>query len=89
MICDYCAAMKTIHDPRYARIIKWLVSAREAKDITVRDLAQKLGHTHSWVVKVENLDKKLDLLEFFDFCAALDVDPAPVFKQLLNKVDVE
>ncbi|SEI13098.1 hypothetical protein SAMN05660691_04041 [Rheinheimera pacifica] len=55
----------------------------------MRDLAQKLGHTHSWVVKVENLDKKLDLLEFFDFCAALDVDPAPVFKQLLNKVDVE
>lgn len=81
--------MKTIHDPRYARLVKWLISAREQQNITVRQLAEKLGHSHSWVVKVENLDKKLDVLEFVDFCSALNIEPEQAFKQLLNKADVE
>lgn len=81
--------MKSIHDPRYKTLIQWLIAAREAQNITVRELAQKLGHTHSWVVKVENFDKKLDVLEFVDFCTALNVDPEQAFKQLLNKADVE
>ena len=81
--------MKTIYDPRYHQLIQWLIAAREEQNITVRELAKKLGHTHSWVVKVENLDKKLDVLEFVDFCTALNVEPEQAFKQLLNKADVE
>lgn len=79
-----CRGMKTIHDPRYARTIQWLISARQERNLTVRQLAQRIGHTHSWVVKVENLDKKLDVLEFIDFCKALDVDPQSAFAQLLD-----
>lgn len=80
--------MKSIHDPRYKTLIQWLIAAREAQNITVRELAQKLGHTHSWVVKVENFDKKLDVLEFVDFCTALNVDPQQAFRQLLNEDSV-
>ncbi|CAB0151378.1 hypothetical protein PSI9734_01766 [Pseudidiomarina piscicola] len=42
----------------------------------MRDLAAKLGVPHSFVGKVEQCERRLDLIEFIEYCEALDLDPA-------------
>jgi transcriptional regulator with XRE-family HTH domain len=75
--------MKTIHDPRYQSAIKWLSAARKQQGLTVRQFAELMGHSHSWVVKVEKCDISLDVLEFINYCKALKLDPVEGYRLML------
>lgn len=59
--------MKSIHDPRYRDLIQQLISARVAAGITQTALADVLGKPQSFVAKVENLDRRLDVVELGDW----------------------
>lgn len=41
----------------------------------MRDLATKLGVPHSFVGKVEQCERRLDLVEFIQYCDCLGVKP--------------
>jgi len=41
----------------------------------MRNLAERLDITHSIVAKIELGDRKIDFIEFIEFCSALEVDP--------------
>lgn len=43
--------------------------------MSMRDLAQKLGVTHSYIGKVEQQERRLDVVEFVEYCRALELDP--------------
>ena len=43
--------------------------------MSIRDLAEKLDLHHSIVGKIEQGGRKIDIVEFTYYCAALDVDP--------------
>lgn len=74
--------MSTIHDPRYIRLIAELVSARTQRDITQIVLAQKLGQHQSYVAKIEGLERRLDIIELFDWLQALDYEPQKFFQDI-------
>lgn len=65
--------MSSIHDPRYKRLIQELIHIRELKKITQVELATSLKKPQSYVAKVENLDRRLDILELNDWLIALDI----------------
>ena len=65
--------MSSIHDPRYKRLIQELIYIRELKKITQVELATSLKKPQSYVAKVENLDRRLDILELNDWLIALDI----------------
>lgn len=65
--------MSSIHDPRYKRLIQELIDIRELKKITQVELAASLKKPQSYVSKVENLDRRLDILELNDWLIALDI----------------
>lgn len=65
--------MSSIHDPRYKRLIQELIDIRELKKITQVELAASLKKPQSYVSKVENLDRRLDILELDDWLIALDI----------------
>ena len=67
--------MKSIHAPAYRALLAWLRKSRQAKGMTMRDVAARLGVPHSWVGKVETGERRLDVAEFVRLCKALDVDP--------------
>lgn len=71
--------IKTITPQKYKRLIQWLTEARSIRGYTMRDLADILGVPH----KVESLERRLDVLEYVQYCKALDVDP----KQGLEYLD--
>ncbi|MEQ1304442.1 helix-turn-helix transcriptional regulator [Acinetobacter radioresistens] len=64
--------MSSIHDPRYKNLIKELIQIREFKNITQVELATSLKKPQSYIAKVENLDRRLDVLELYDWLLALD-----------------
>lgn len=64
--------MSSIHDPRYKILIKKLILIREMKNITQVELAASLKKHQSYIAKVENLDRRIDVLELHDWLLALD-----------------
>jgi transcriptional regulator with XRE-family HTH domain len=74
--------MKSIHDPRYRQFVERLVFARETAAITQTELAKRLGKHQSFIAKVENLDRRLDVVEVADWLTALGQSPSVFLSDL-------
>ena len=68
--------MKSIHDPRYIEFIEQLILERSTRKITQQKLSSSLGRPQSYVAKVENLDRRVDVVETRDWLIALGIAPA-------------
>lgn len=66
---------KTINNPKNTRLLKWLREQREAKGISMRELGTRLEVPHSFICKVEQGERRLDVVEFIQYCKALDISP--------------
>ena len=66
---------KTVSSEENGKLTKWLKSKRHEKGHTMRSLAQVLGTPHSFIGKIENQERRLDVIEFLRYCEALEVDP--------------
>jgi len=56
-------------------LISWLKDAREAQGLTMRDLAKKLEVPHSFIGKVEQCERRIDVIEYIKYCQALNINP--------------
>jgi len=74
----------SINSTQYEVIRSWLTKQRKEADLSIRALAQKLDVHHSLVGKIEDGRRKIDLLEYVEYCDALGVD-AHVGLELLVK----
>jgi len=75
--------MKSIHRKEYKSVISWLISKRLLEGITQEQLAQKLNQPQSFVSKFENCERRLDIVEFFEICKALNADPHELVESLM------
>ena len=76
--------MSSIHDPRYKKLIQELITIRELKKITQVELAASLKKPQSYVAKVENLDRRLDILELSDWLSVLDISIITFIEEALS-----
>ncbi len=51
----------------------------------MREFAAELGVPHSYVGKVEQCERKLDVLEYLRYCQALDLNPVEGIRVLISK----
>lgn len=65
---------KTIRSEEMARLCALLRSTREAAGLRQEDVAQRLQEPQSFVSKYETGERRLDLVELRQVCAALGVD---------------
>lgn len=65
---------KAITSSKYASLVAWLKQARVDQGISMRELASRLDEPHSFVQKVETMERRLDVFEYSLYCEALDVD---------------
>ena len=66
---------KTVASEENSRLTQWLKVKRQEKGHTMRSLEQVLGTPHSFVGKIENQERRLDVVEFIRYCQALEIDP--------------
>ncbi len=66
----------------YGVAIDDLVGARKSAGLSQRQLADLLGKPRSFISKLENRERRLDVVEFIALPRALGLAPADVMNQL-------
>lgn len=59
----------------YEAAIRYLVSVRTSAGLSQRDLAARIGKPRSFVSKVENRERRLDIVEFLAISDGLGIKP--------------
>ena len=77
---------KTIYTAEYAQLLQLLREIREQAGITQTDLAERLGHSQSFVTKFERGDRRLDVIQLRTICAALGTDLAAFVAELERRL---
>ncbi|AWY21744.1 helix-turn-helix domain-containing protein [Moraxella bovis] len=75
---------RSIHTAQMIALRAWLYDARTAQNLPMRTLAERLDRPHSFVQRVENGDRRLDVVEFIQYCQALGIDPKVGFDLVLR-----
>ena len=66
---------KSVHSKAYEPVVERLIALRKKAGLTIRQLAKRLGRDHHLVWRIENRERRIDLLEFIAFCEACGADP--------------
>lgn len=61
-----------------------LCQLRKDKNHTMRTLSEAIGVPHSFIGKIENQQRRLDIAEFVLYCEGLGVDPVEAFRGMLE-----
>lgn len=68
------------HRPAYKKLCRRLRQMRNDASLTQRGLAEILKKPHSFVAKVEHGDRRIDPIEFADWCRACGVKASKELK---------
>ena len=61
---------------KQGRVLRtWLKQGRLDADLTMRELAKKLNVSFQTISKIENGERRLDVVEYVSYCQALGIDP--------------
>lgn len=71
-----------LHTPEYKKFLEILVRARVEKNVSQIELSKRLGKTQQFVSRCEVGERRLDVIEFYDWCEALGVDGESMFRAL-------
>ena len=63
-----------------------LVKAREAQGLKQTEVAQRLGLPASYLSKIENGTRRLDVIELVRIADAMGCDPAEIVRQLQDEL---
>ena len=75
------------HRPANKQLIKLLTEIRAEKRMVQTELAARLGKPASYVAKVELGDRRIDVIEFIEYCQALGISPRTAFVRFLRKIE--
>ena len=78
---------KSIYSPAQKQLLNWLKSKREESGLTMRAFAAELDKPHSFVGKVEQGERRLDVVEFVRYCKAMNIDPHEGITLILNLIE--
>lgn len=74
---------KSTHHQNYQAFLGLLRELRVAKGISQGMLAERLGNTQTFISKVERGERRLDVVEFAEWCENLGEPPEAAFSEFL------
>jgi transcriptional regulator with XRE-family HTH domain len=77
---------KSVFTEQYSELLRLLLAAREAANLTQRDVAARLEKPQSFVSKYELGQRRIDVIEFFDIARALEIDPFELLHRLFSDI---
>lgn len=77
---------KSIYRREYRMLVDLLRQLREAGGISQGQVAAAFQWPQSTLSHVERGSRRLDLVEFLDYCRAIGSDPRAVFDQFLERI---
>lgn len=73
---------KSLYSDEYQKLRNWLKEQRQSQELSMRDLGEILEVPHSFIGKIENGERRLDVIEYLQFCEALKVSPTDGLRQI-------
>lgn len=77
------ASVYSIH---YEKLRVWLKTAREEQNLTLRDISAITGQHHSIYGKIEQGRRRIDIIEFVEYCNVLNIDPKDGLALILSSM---
>ena len=71
-----------ITSPSYEAALAVVIDARKRQGLSQRELADRLGKHRSFVSKIENRERRLDIVEFVAVARALGLEPRELIDQI-------
>ena len=71
---------------KYALLRNDLQKSRLNAGLTQVEVAKLLKKPQSYISKIESGERSLDLIEFLDYCNAINVNPIKFLTQFINKI---
>lgn len=75
---------KSITAPEYRLLIDMLRKAREDRNVTQAEVAERLGITASQLSKWERRERRIDVRELALYCNAAGIDPVELISSWLK-----
>ncbi|KYO08735.1 helix-turn-helix domain-containing protein [Enterobacter hormaechei subsp. xiangfangensis] len=75
--------MASVYSDEYQCVINALKKARKEKGITQAQLAEALGKPQSFIAKVENGERRLDVVEFVHLARLVDVNISLILNEII------
>ena len=66
---------RSINTDEMLALQDWLKNQRKSQNLTMQSLATRMARPNSFVAKVEQGERRLDVVEFVWYCTALGIDP--------------
>ena len=64
----------SIYTDEMQALISWLKSERKRHKLSMRALAQRMDKPHSYIQKIEQGERRLDVVEYVWYCNTLGVN---------------
>jgi len=74
--------LKPLYTPASTHLRELLTVARSKSGLTQLDVANRLGRPQSFVSKYESGERRLDVVEFLEVCAAIEVDAVKILRRV-------
>ena len=65
----------SINTKEMQALTNWLKQARQDQNFSMRALAERMDKPHSFIQKVEQGERRLDVVEYVWYCRKLGVNP--------------
>ena len=72
------------HTDAYQNFAAILKQARLDAKLTQQEVADRLGKPQSYVAKLENSERRIDVVEFIQLANAMGIDPKDLFERVLG-----
>jgi len=74
------------YSTEYTALRAWLKQKREEKGLSLREVAALVGRHHSVIGKMEQDRRKIDVVEYVEYCLALEIDPKEGLGIIVGKI---
>lgn len=75
---------KAAFSPAYARFCALLVKARKSAGLRQVDVAKRIDRHQSYLAKVEQGERRLDVVEFLELTRAIGADPVKILRDVMK-----
>lgn len=75
-----------LHDLKYQIFREMLTNARASKGMLQSEVADQLGKAQAFVSKYERGERRIDLPEFLEIAAVLDIDVSKFIKEYRRRL---
>ena len=76
--------MKSTYTEAYQLLLSSIEKARKESKMTQAEVANKLGQYQSYIAKIENGERRIDLIEFLEIARLISLDPHEMIKNIQN-----